>query len=121
MLPSLELRVSSDVSTEFSSAELLTGPGFARVDSIFRTASDVTLMSRPLLVLSKVTDKPSQCGVPERITQYGVRGTCIDKRTGVSSYELTRPLPSKLRSVLPAVEEIKAEVDGIFECPSRFW
>jgi hypothetical protein len=68
MLPSLELRASTGVSTEFSSAELLAGSGFARVDSIFGTASDVTLMNRPLRVLSKVTDKPymRNCGPARR-------------------------------------------------------
>ena len=40
-------------------------------------------------------------------------GSCHLKPIGVSSYELTRALPSKLRSVLPTVEEIEAELDEI--------
>jgi hypothetical protein len=42
------------------------------------------------------------------LAEYALSG--IDKPIGVSSYELTRALPPKLRSVLPTVEEIEAEL-----------
>ena len=56
------------LSDAFASAELLTGLGFARVDSDFGAASDVTVMDRPLRVLSKVTDTPymRNCGATRR-------------------------------------------------------
>jgi len=68
MLPSLELRVSTGVTSEISSPEMLTGPWFARVDSNFATASDVSVMNRPLRVLSNVMDKPymRNCGATRR-------------------------------------------------------
>jgi hypothetical protein len=42
------------------------------------------------------------------IAEYALRG--IDKPIGVSEYELTRALPVNLRSALPTVEEIEAEL-----------
>jgi YhcG PDDEXK nuclease domain len=50
-------------------------------------------------------------GKDRMLAEYSLAG--IDKPIGVSSYELTRALPSKLRSVLPTVEEIEAELDEI--------
>jgi len=40
--------------------------------------------------------------------EYSVAG--IDKPIGISTYELTRALPQDLRSALPTVEEIEAEL-----------
>lgn len=45
------------------------------------------------------------------LAEYSLSG--IDKPIGVSSYELTRALPSSLRSALPTVEEIEAELDEL--------
>ena len=42
------------------------------------------------------------------VAEYALRG--VDKPIGVSEYELTRALPVSLRSVLPTVEEIEAEL-----------
>jgi hypothetical protein len=42
------------------------------------------------------------------LAEYALSG--IDKPIGVSSYELTRALPANLRSALPTVEEIEAEL-----------
>jgi len=42
------------------------------------------------------------------VAEYTLRG--VDKPIGVSEYELTRALPANLRSVLPTVEEIEAEL-----------
>lgn len=42
------------------------------------------------------------------IAEYALRG--VEKPIGVSEYELTRALPAKLKSVLPTVEEIEAEL-----------
>lgn len=42
------------------------------------------------------------------LAEYSFAG--IDKPIGVSTYELTRALPARLRSVLPTVEEIEAEL-----------
>jgi predicted nuclease of restriction endonuclease-like (RecB) superfamily len=50
------------------------------------------------------------CQSKERLlAEYALGG--IDKPIGVSSYELTRALPANLRSALPTVEEIEAELD----------
>jgi hypothetical protein len=43
------------------------------------------------------------------LAEYALAG--IDMPIGVSSYELTRALPVSLRSALPTVEEIEAELD----------
>ena len=43
------------------------------------------------------------------LAEYALAG--IDKPIGVSSYELTRALPTSLQSALPTVEEIEAELD----------
>ncbi|MBI5364666.1 MAG: DUF1016 family protein [Planctomycetes bacterium] len=42
------------------------------------------------------------------LAEYSFVG--IDKPIGISTYELTRALPTKLRSALPTVEEIEAEL-----------
>lgn len=44
------------------------------------------------------------------LAEYSFAG--IDKPIGISTYELTRALPARLRSVLPTVEEIEAELSG---------
>jgi hypothetical protein len=45
------------------------------------------------------------------IAEYALRD--IHKPIGVSDYELTRVLPESLRSSLPSIEEIEAELSGI--------
>ncbi len=42
------------------------------------------------------------------VAEYALRG--VDKPIGISEYELTRALPFNLRSALPTVEEIEAEL-----------
>ncbi len=44
------------------------------------------------------------------IAEYALRG--VNKPIGISEYELTRALPPSLRSALPTVEEIEAELEG---------
>ena len=52
------------------------------------------------------------------IAEYALRGA--DKPIGISEYELTRALPPGLKSVLPTVEEIEAElVEAVSEQGSR--
>ncbi len=52
------------------------------------------------------------------IAEYALRG--MDKLIGVSEYELTRALPSSLKSALPTVEEIEAQLgDSISEHSSE--
>ena len=48
------------------------------------------------------------------VAEYALRG--VDKPIGISEYELTRALPANLRSALPTVEEIEAELaDSAFD------
>ncbi len=47
------------------------------------------------------------------IAEYALRS--IDKPIGVSSYELTRALPDKLRSSLPSIEDIESEFSSVTE------
>ena len=59
------------------------------------------------------TDEPTigliLCQTKDRVlAEYALSG--IDKPIGVSSYELTRALPASLKSALPTVEEIEAEL-----------
>ncbi|MCP4006627.1 MAG: DUF1016 domain-containing protein, partial [bacterium] len=42
------------------------------------------------------------------LAEYALRG--VKKPIGVSEYELTRALPETLRSALPTIEEIEAEL-----------
>lgn len=44
------------------------------------------------------------------VAEYALRG--VDKPIGVSEYELTRALPEDLKSSLPSIEEIEAEMGG---------
>jgi hypothetical protein len=44
------------------------------------------------------------------LAEYSFAG--IDKPIGTSTYELTRALPRELRSALPTVEEIEADLSG---------
>lgn len=51
------------------------------------------------------------CQQRDRLTaEYSFAG--IDKPIGISTYELTRTLPQELRSALPTVEEIEAELEA---------
>ena len=50
------------------------------------------------------------------VAEYALRGA--DKPIGISEYELTRALPPSLRSVLPTVEEIEAELASSASAPS---
>ena len=54
------------------------------------------------------------CQTKDRIlAEYTLRD--INKPIGISEYELTRALPDNLKSSLPTVEEIEAELEGEFE------
>jgi predicted nuclease of restriction endonuclease-like (RecB) superfamily len=70
--------------------------------------------------LRHATDQPTigliLCQTKDRVlAEYALRG--IDKPIGVSSYELTRALPADLKSVLPTVEEIEAELAAVETVP----
>lgn len=67
------------------------------VDDQLRHASDQPTIG---LILCQTKDQV--------LAEYALRG--IDKPIGVSSYELTRALPASLKSALPTVEEIEAEL-----------
>jgi predicted nuclease of restriction endonuclease-like (RecB) superfamily len=63
--------------------------------------------------LKQPTDQPTigliLCQERSRLlAEYSFAG--IDKPIGISTYELTRALPKELRSALPTVEEIEAEL-----------
>lgn len=63
--------------------------------------------------LKQPTDQPTigliLCQERSRLlAEYSFAG--IDKPIGISTYELTRALPKELRSLLPTVEEIEAEL-----------
>lgn len=44
------------------------------------------------------------------MAEYALRG--MNKPIGISEYELTRALPQNLKSLLPSIEEIEAELEG---------
>ncbi|MDA8241650.1 MAG: PDDEXK nuclease domain-containing protein [Nitrospiraceae bacterium] len=65
--------------------------------------------------LRQPTDAPTigliLCQTKDQLlAEYSFAG--IDKPIGISTYELTRALPARLRSALPTVEEIEAELSG---------
>jgi len=65
--------------------------------------------------LKHETDQPTigliLCQTKDRIlAEYALRD--IHKPIGVSDYELTRALPENLKSALPTIEEIEAELQG---------
>jgi predicted nuclease of restriction endonuclease-like (RecB) superfamily len=65
--------------------------------------------------LKHATDAPTigliLCQTRDQLlAEYSFAG--IDKPIGISIYELTRALPARLRSALPTVEEIEAELAG---------
>jgi predicted nuclease of restriction endonuclease-like (RecB) superfamily len=51
------------------------------------------------------------------VAEYSLRG--VDKPIGISEYELTRALPPNLKSALPTVEEIEAELADFSVHPSK--
>lgn len=68
--------------------------------------------------LRHATDQPTigliLCQTKDRVlAEYALAG--IDKPIGVSTYELTRALPAKLKSALPTVEDIEAELGTVGE------
>jgi len=65
--------------------------------------------------LKHETDQPTigliLCQTKDRIlAEYALRD--IHKPIGVSDYELTRALPERLKSALPTIEEIEAELQS---------
>ena len=65
--------------------------------------------------LKHATDAPTigliLCQTKDQLlAEYSFAG--IDKPIGISTYELTRALPKRLRSALPTVEEIEAELSA---------
>ena len=44
------------------------------------------------------------------VAEYALRG--MSKPIGVSAYELTRALPEELKSSLPSIEALEAELAG---------
>jgi hypothetical protein len=61
------------------------------------------------------TDNPTigliLCQDKKRVlAEYALRG--MNKPIGISEYELTRALPEELRSALPTIEEIEAELSA---------
>ena len=72
--------------------------------------------------LKHATDAPTigliLCQTKDHLlAEYSFAG--IDKPIGISTYELTRALPTELRSALPTVEEIEAELSGESSGTSR--
>ncbi|THJ22483.1 MAG: DUF1016 domain-containing protein, partial [Nitrospira sp. CG24D] len=72
--------------------------------------------------LKHATDAPTigliLCQTKDHLlAEYSFSG--IDKPIGISTYELTRALPTELRSALPTVEEIEAELAGESSGTSR--
>ena len=72
--------------------------------------------------LKHPTDQPTigliLCQEQSRLlAEYSFAG--IDKPIGISTYELTRALPKDLRSTLPTVEEIEAELAEAVKQKSR--
>jgi predicted nuclease of restriction endonuclease-like (RecB) superfamily len=72
-------------------------------------------------LLRHVDDQPTigliLCQQHNRVlAEYTLRG--MDNPIGVSSYELTRALPSELQSSLPSIEEIEHELAGAGDHPS---
>ena len=54
------------------------------------------------------------CQTKDRLlAEYALRD--IHKPIGISEYELTRALPENLKSSLPSIEEIEAELGGIYK------
>ena len=54
------------------------------------------------------------CQTKDRIlAEYALGG--INKPIGISEYELTRALPENLKSSLPSIEELEAELSGIHQ------
>ncbi len=61
------------------------------------------------------TDNPTigliLCQDKKRVlAEYALRG--MNKPIGISEYELTRALPEELKSALPTIEEIEAELSA---------
>jgi hypothetical protein len=50
------------------------------------------------------------------VAEYALRG--VTKPIGISEYELTRALPPGLKSALPTVEQIEAELAGAASVPA---
>ena len=72
--------------------------------------------------LKHATDAPTigliLCQTKDHLlAEYSFAG--IDKPIGISTYELTRALPTELRSALPTVEEIEAELAGRAPRPAK--
>jgi YhcG PDDEXK nuclease domain len=95
--------------TVYATQDLKTGafrPEFAgKINFYCNVANDT---------LRHPTDQPTigliLCQGKDRLlAEYALGG--IDNPIGVSSYELTRALPADLRSALPTVEQIEAELD----------
>jgi len=74
-------------------------------------ANYVCFLIMPRLV-TQLADSKSYDNMQQLVAKI-LWGLCdIQKPIGVSEYELTRALPDDLKSSLPTVEEIEAELSG---------
>ena len=69
------------------------------VDDLIKDPTDQTTIG---LILCQTKDRI--------LAEYALRD--VHKPIGVSEYELTRALPENLKSSLPSIEEIEAELGG---------
>jgi predicted nuclease of restriction endonuclease-like (RecB) superfamily len=120
--------------TDFLPQHALRSSGPPKVPQAAAQLPDSILWSIPwfhqIVLMEKVKDRTTRLwymqqtltnGCQDRnhmVAEYSLRG--VDKPIGISEYELTRALPPNLKSALPTVEEIEAELaDSASVHPSK--
>ena len=130
-LPQHALRLSGPPKVPQVAAQLEKA---GKVPQLAAQLPDSSLWSIPwfhqIVLMEKVKDRTTRLwymqqtqtnGCQDRnhiVAEYSLRG--VDKPIGISEYELTRALPPNLKSALPTVEEIEAELaDSASVHPSK--
>lgn len=119
--------------TDFLPQHALRLSGPPKVPQVAAQFPDSILWSIPwfhqIVLMEKVKDRTIRLwymqqtltnGCQDRnhmVAEYTLRG--VDKPIGISEYELTRALPPNLKSALPTVEEIEAELADFSVHPSK--
>jgi hypothetical protein len=113
-------RLAKDIRSDIPEVKGFSERNIGRMIAFYREYADYNpILPQPVAKLengSKVPQPvakiaPFLCQTKDRIlAEYALRD--IHKPIGVSDYELTRSLPENLKSSLPTIEEIEAELQS---------
>lgn len=95
---------TNEIQTALTTPKIILQPAVAKLQKYSECGSELhkyTIAKRPVAQFRKTKDKVK--------AEYALRD--VAKPIGVSDFELGQALPNDLRSSLPSIEEIEAELE----------